>query len=180
MMQDSPRDNALLSSSVDHLYPPVLGTPSSEPKTIALTKAGFWIRCIAYILDQIILSAIGLVFFLVGHLGLSIGAYVHTGILSFEDLAAAFLPTYIAMKCMEIAYFTYFHGRTGQTLGKMWCGLKVVATNGQVISYRRAFLRWAGYVFSSLIFYLGFLWVALDRNHQGWHDKLASTYVIKT
>ena len=179
MTQNSHLDNPLAISSIDRLYPPVLGAPLSEPKAATPAKAGFWIRSIAYTLDQIILSAIGLLFFAVGHVGMSLGTYVQTGILSFEDLATAFMPTYVAMKCMEIAYFTYFRGRTGQTLGKMCCGLKVVDTNGDVISYRRAFLRWAGYVLSSLILYLGFLWVAIDRSRQGWHDKIASTYVIK-
>jgi len=179
MTQDSHFDSPLVISSIDRQYPPVLSIPSPEPKTVALAKAGFWIRSIAYILDQLILSATGLLFFAVGHVGISIGAYVQTGVLSLENLAAAFMPTYVAMKCVEIAYFTYFHGRTGQTLGKMCCGLKVVNTHGEVISYRRALLRWAGYILSSLILYLGFLWVAIDRNRQGWHDKVASTYVIK-
>ena len=182
MSQNSPLDNPLVISSIDRQYPPVVSFPSLEPKPVSanLTKAGFWVRSVAYILDQIILGAVGLLFFAVAHVGMSIGAYVQTGILSFKDLAVAFMPTYVAMKCMEVAYFTYFHGRTGQTIGKMCCGLKVVNTHGEVISYRRAFLRWAGYILSSLILYLGFLWVAIDRNRQGWHDKIASTYVIKT
>lgn len=181
MAQNSYLDNPLVVSSIDRQYPPVLSIPSAEPKTVPVTlsKAGFWIRSIAYILDQMILSAMGLVFFAVGHVGMSVGAYLQTGILSFEDLAAVFTPTFVAMKCLEVAYFTYFHGHTGQTIGKMCCGLKVVNTHGEVISYRRALLRWAGYILSSVIFYLGFLWVAVDRNRQGLHDKVASTYVIK-
>jgi uncharacterized RDD family membrane protein YckC len=26
---------------------------------------------------------------------------------------------------------------------------------------------------------MGFLWIAGDRQKQGWHDKFAATYVIK-
>ena len=26
---------------------------------------------------------------------------------------------------------------------------------------------------------LGCLWVAFDRNKQGWHDKVAHTYVVR-
>ena len=34
-------------------------------------------------------------------------------------------------------------------------------------------------VISGLIFSLGFIWVAFDGKRQGWHDKLAGTYVIE-
>ena len=41
-----------------------------------------------------------------------------------------------------------------------------------------AFLRWIGYMLSSLPLNLGFLWVAFDARKQGFHDKLAGTVVI--
>jgi uncharacterized RDD family membrane protein YckC len=40
-----------------------------------------------------------------------------------------------------------------------------------------AFLRWAAYHLSSILL-LGFLWVAVDRRKQGWHDKIAGTVVV--
>ncbi|MBW2651381.1 MAG: RDD family protein [Deltaproteobacteria bacterium] len=39
---------------------------------------------------------------------------------------------------------------------------------------------WVGYIISKLPFFLGFIWVAFDGRKQGWHDKIAGTYVIKT
>jgi uncharacterized RDD family membrane protein YckC len=32
---------------------------------------------------------------------------------------------------------------------------------------------------SSIFFFLGYLWLLWDREHQTWHDKIAGTYVIK-
>jgi uncharacterized RDD family membrane protein YckC len=29
------------------------------------------------------------------------------------------------------------------------------------------------------LFLVGYLWVAVDRRKQGWHDKIADTYVVK-
>jgi uncharacterized RDD family membrane protein YckC len=26
---------------------------------------------------------------------------------------------------------------------------------------------------------IGFIWAAFDKNKQGWHDKMAGTYVVK-
>jgi uncharacterized RDD family membrane protein YckC len=152
---------------------------SSEPKALKIKKGGFAIRSIAYFIDRIILGFIDLLFFTVGLFAIKTGSYFQTGIPSFENLTAIILPTYIVILLAEIAYYTYFHGHTGQTIGKMLCGLKVVNIQGEVIGYRRAFLRWMGYVISSLILYLGFFWIAIDRNRQGWHDKIAKTYVIK-
>jgi hypothetical protein len=39
-------------------------------------------------------------------------------------------------------------------------------------------LRFVGYIVSGAVLSLGFLWVALDGKRQGWHDKLARTYVV--
>ncbi|MCL6558264.1 MAG: RDD family protein, partial [Firmicutes bacterium] len=38
--------------------------------------------------------------------------------------------------------------------------------------------EWIGKWISGLILGLGFLWILFDRDNQGWHDKLMSTYVI--
>jgi len=32
---------------------------------------------------------------------------------------------------------------------------------------------------NGLVFGLGFLWAFFDDRRQGWHDKLASTYVVR-
>jgi uncharacterized RDD family membrane protein YckC len=40
-----------------------------------------------------------------------------------------------------------------------------------------ALRRFIGYFISGILF-LGFLWVLLDSRRQGWHDKIAGTFVI--
>src|SRR5690606_15441256 len=40
------------------------------------------------------------------------------------------------------------------------------------------FREWIGKWISGLIFGLGFLWILFDRDNQGWHAKIASTYVV--
>ena len=78
---------------------------------------------------------------------------------------------------LSATYFIFFHGSIGQTPGKMLLKLQVVGTTGKKITYGIAFLRWIGCIFSSLAFFLGFLWVAFDSKKQGWHDKIAGTVV---
>ena len=77
-----------------------------------------------------------------------------------------------------MAYFTYFHGTTGQTPGKRLLGLRVVQETGEPIGLGTAFLRWVGYIVSGIPMLMGFLWAGADRRKQGWHDKIAGTVVI--
>jgi len=79
---------------------------------------------------------------------------------------------------LDMAYFTYFHGTTGQTPGKRLLGLRVVQETGEPIGLGTAFLRWVGYIVSGIPMLMGFLWAGADRRKQGWHDKIAGTVVI--
>jgi len=79
---------------------------------------------------------------------------------------------------INVGYYTYFHGITGQTPGKMAMGLKVIQATGEEMTLGIAFLRYVGSIVSSLCFLLGYIWVAFDRRKQGWHDKIAGTVVI--
>jgi len=67
---------------------------------------------------------------------------------------------------------------TGQTPGMMLLGLRVVSTDGGHVSFWRAIRRLLGYIISILLFFIGFAWVLVDDHRQGWHDKIAGTYVV--
>jgi uncharacterized RDD family membrane protein YckC len=80
-----------------------------------------------------------------------------------------------------VAYNWYFWTRqNGQTPGKMLMNIRVVKTDGSPISDVDAVLRYAGYYINTAVIMLGWIWALSDANHQGWHDKLANTYVVKT
>ncbi len=67
----------------------------------------------------------------------------------------------------------------GQTLGKKVMGIKVIKSDGTPIDYVTAIIRYLGYMLSALPLGLGYLWVIWDKNKQGFHDKIANTYVVK-
>lgn len=68
----------------------------------------------------------------------------------------------------------------GRTLGKMAVGTKVVNEDGIAPSLLTAFMREViGKFISAIVLYLGFIWIIFDPKFQGWHDKIASTYVIR-
>jgi uncharacterized RDD family membrane protein YckC len=68
----------------------------------------------------------------------------------------------------------------GGTIGKLATGLMIVDKNDNKISLFKAFMRnYVGYIASSMLFWLGFIWIVRDINRQGWHDMIAGTYVIR-
>ena len=77
-------------------------------------------------------------------------------------------------------YYVVLTGTRGQTLGKMALGIKVVNRNGDVPGLGYAALREVvGKFISFIALLLGFLSIAWDPKKQGWHDKIAGTWVIK-
>lgn len=77
------------------------------------------------------------------------------------------------------AYLVYFWSTTGQTLGNIVMKIKVARADGQALSISTGVLRYVGYVISIIAIFIGVLWVLWDPNKQGWHDKIASTVVVR-
>jgi oligopeptide/dipeptide ABC transporter ATP-binding protein len=77
-----------------------------------------------------------------------------------------------------IYYVRFWAKSAGQTIGKGMMGIRVVRTDGSTLSLGKGLLRYVGYIVSGLIFSLGFIWITFDGKRQGWHDKMAGTYVI--
>jgi uncharacterized RDD family membrane protein YckC len=63
------------------------------------------------------------------------------------------------------------------TLGKLIVQIKVVDSNGDKISLHKASVRNLGKIISS-IFFLGFIYIAFNKKYQGFHDRVAKTFVI--
>ncbi len=79
-----------------------------------------------------------------------------------------------------LAYYWYFWTRQdGQTLGKRVMHIRVIKTDGSPLSDSDAILRYIGYYINSAVFMIGWLWALFDADHQGWHDKIANTYVVR-
>ena len=56
------------------------------------------------------------------------------------EFSEAIIFIFIFYTSINISYFTYFHGATGRTPGKMLLGLQVVNADGTTISFGTAFL----------------------------------------
>jgi len=148
--------------------------------------AGFWRRLVAFMIDSTIVTIIFVVLCVITTLAFFFGAMSvdnNTWIADLTNLTgfSPLLLILIFYIAINIAYFTYFHGATGRTPGKMLLGLQVCSADGTTISFGIAFLRAVGYLVSSLLLTIpvGFIWAAFDKKKQAWHDKIAGTVVTK-
>ena len=128
---------------------------------VTTERAGWWTRALAILIDL---------------LGVLIVSSVASTVLWGDATAGSPLNLLLCA-----AYCTYFWSAAGkgQTPGSRSLNIRVVKTDGTYLDPVGAFLRFIGLVFSCLIFLVGVLWAAFDAHKQGWHDKLAGTYVVK-
>ena len=129
--------------------------------------AGFGARLVAYIIDTVVI------------LILAIGLGIIAGLAVFVMPLLSILPI-LAILIVPLVYFPYFWQKSGQTPGKRMTGIKVVRdTDGGSLTWGMAIIRLVGYWVSGLVFYLGYIWIFIDKRKRGWHDLIASTVVIK-
>ncbi len=82
---------------------------------------------------------------------------------------------------LGVVYYCYFwssYGK-GQTVGMRALNIKVVRTDGTYLDLVGAFLRYIGLIIACIPLFIGVLWVIFDGQKQGWHDKIAGTYVVR-
>ncbi|GMV94788.1 MAG: hypothetical protein AMXMBFR82_45660 [Candidatus Hydrogenedentota bacterium] len=141
----------------------------------AMEYAGFWIRVGAAIIDGIILFVPNMIISIL--IQLLVTSMDSDTVNPVVGLLIALL--YLLSFAIPMAYETYFIGKMGQTPGKMVCGIKVVRSDGDSLTYLRAFGRhWAKYL-SYLICYIGVIIVAFDDEKRGLHDHICDTRVIR-
>ena len=144
---------------------------------------GFWRRLWAYIIDKFILYLMSLILFLIGLIAMGLGGVSPWSIVVTGDLPRGmglFMAVYLLTALfMDMTYFIWFHGTVGRTLGKRLFGLRVIRISGEKMTLGIAFLRWVGSLISGIFFFLGFIWIAFDNRKQGWHDKIATTLVVR-
>jgi uncharacterized RDD family membrane protein YckC len=131
--------------------------------------AGFWQRAAAFVIDWLIaiVIVVPVMVLVFGVREVSLDPAEHSW-----DLLA-----FLAVAGAVIGFWRY----CGATPGKIALGVRIVdARTGGTPGILQLTVRFLAYLLSALPLYLGFLWVALDRRKQGWHDKIARTIVINS
>jgi uncharacterized RDD family membrane protein YckC len=138
-------------------------TATTMPTVATAEKAGWWTRLLAILIDAI---GVGII---AGAISSLLGADMQST--RYQGLSIL----------LQAVYFTYFWSAAGkgQTLGSRALNIRVVKTDGSYLDYPGAFLRFIGFVIACAVFLIGVIWAAFDAQKQGWHDKIAGTYVVK-
>ena len=168
---------ASLLKPVDQPAPAI--APSAEPAIpeTAVRYMGFWIRLGAAVIDGIV------IWFVCLGISILILIYIFSSLRYYRgpiwDLESSLLATLLFIPVSWL-YYWLFTGLRGQTLGKMVFGIRVANVQGSVPGLGMAALREIpGKILSFVVIFLGFLWIIWDGRNQGWHDKIAKTYVFK-
>lgn len=80
---------------------------------------------------------------------------------------------------LGIPVFLLFLWAKSTSPGKWLLGMDVARADGQPLGFWMMALReTVGKFISGLAAGLGYLWIIFDKDRQGWHDKIVSSYVI--
>ena len=148
-----------------------LAAPAAEPATAAVApgsaaaesaarapvdgspRAGFWIRIAALLIDAILVGIVA---------SLLVTDRGHVDLL------------------LLAAYGAVMWKLRGSTVGGIILHQRVVRADGRALDWPTAIVRALACFLSLAVVGLGFIWIAIDRDKQAWHDKIAGTIVVRT
>ncbi len=134
-------------------------------------KASFIKRFLAFNVDIILLSIIGIFIFIL----MMIGGIIGYKVTSLENTTSQIIVLLILFT--PFSYFAYFHYANGMTIGKKLFNIQVKNIDNTKITFGESITRTICYFISTFFWGLGFLWMLWDKNKQTWHDKICGTYV---
>jgi uncharacterized RDD family membrane protein YckC len=137
------------------------------------TPASIWLRAAAAVYDLFPLVGLWM-------LTVALAMLVAHGDIDVAHPPPAWhLMLQTALLAVTAAYFVFSWVRGGQTIGMRAWRVRVVSTDGGVLPWPRALLRFALALASLLALGLGFLWCVIDRRRRGWHDIIARSEVVR-
>ena len=105
--------------------------------------------------------------------------------LTFADIwALPMAPMLSFLALLDGGYLSTFVAASGQTIGKMAAGTRVVSAKPAAplqerVSFGQSVVRAVAYLFSALPLGLGFVPALAGRDRRTFHDRLADTRVVK-
>jgi len=134
-------------------------------------KAPFLLRCGALIIDYIVLVSAPV-------LGVLISRYMGNDGAKLLSSKSYHISLLIGL-LIGLTNFVIFPIFSGQSIGKMLTGIKIVKSDGNAASFSRILVRHSiGYPLTILTFGLGFIFSAFNRKGRALHDYLSGTTVI--
>jgi uncharacterized RDD family membrane protein YckC len=155
--------------------PPMpMAAPGPAP---GLQYAGFWIRFASYLIDVIPIGIVGGILNVATGTGYACG---FRGTTAYQcNAGTGYIGSWVGFLILGV-YWVLTWSLLGASLGQKALGMHIVnALNGERIDIGKAVIRYIGFVISAIPFALGLIWAGFDPRKQGWHDKIAGTYVVR-
>jgi uncharacterized RDD family membrane protein YckC len=138
--------------------------------------AGFWIRVLAHIVDQVVVIVIVVVVSFVIDVVFALTAGGRSDPTVIAVLAGL---TFVAEIIIVVGYqMISLRSRWQATPGKRLCGIYIIRTDGRRIGPGLALGRYLGVLLSVMIMYVGIIMVAFTNQKKGLHDIICGTRVI--
>lgn len=165
--------------------------PVGAPPPPRLAYGGLLIRFVAYLIDSVLIGVpTGILFFILAITGVVASPANPADVAppppggtaggAFYLNPGAILVFDLFVLIVAAGYFAYFWSMGGSTVGMRLFKLRVVdAESGQPIGIGRAVVRYLGFIVAAIPCWVGLIWAAFDPRAQGWHDKIASTVVLR-
>lgn len=158
-----------------------MDTPSLQQPPVVY--AGFWLRFVAHILDEIIIGIVILIIILpflvmMGVSVINIRDYDSSPVALFSFFGAYLAAILLAM-VIKWLYYALMESNRGRTLGKMAFRLRVTDMAGNRISFGRATGRYFGKILSGLTLLIGYMMAGWTQQKQALHDILAGTLIVR-
>jgi uncharacterized RDD family membrane protein YckC len=165
-----------------------LYAPAAVPVTLPSPYAGFWLRLLAHIIDDVVLGVVFGVFALIVVAIVGIG-YFRTMFegMNGEDatVPAAFVGIILFVGFVSVVAVWLYYGwmESSQyqgTLGKMALGLTVTDLQGRRVTFARASGRFFAKIITGLIpLAIGYIMAGFTEKKQALHDMIASCLVLR-
>lgn len=160
------------------VFAPSMMIPSEAAAEVRY--GGFFRRALAFGIDFVTILLLSALMGVMAHIGYKVGLAAHGRFVSMDNATPLFAILTFAWIFLAAAYFVVFHGMAGKTVGKWLLGLRVVDSEREALSYRRAMLRWIGLIgFGCATLGFSCLWIIWSGEKRGWHDYLARTWVVR-
>ena len=134
--------------------------------------APFLLRCGALLVDYLLIIAAPVIFLFAGRFFGQDGSALINGELSNAGWLVAMIVT--------VADLVLLPAVAGQSVGKMFAGIRIVRIDGSPASVRSiVFRQTIGYITAVITFGLGFFFAAFSPSGRSLHDLISRTVVIR-
>jgi len=166
------------SAIVEHEADATTASPRAAAKP-RVAYAGFWLRAVAYVIDNILLGVAAGIFIL-GPLMQRAGISTTDPWALYRNTSRQAFAIDLLMVMAQWLYWALLESSVWQaTLGKKLLGLYVTDLEGKRITFARASGRFFGKILSTLTIGIGYLMAGFTPKKQALHDMIAECLVLK-